>query len=159
MPNLNVRLEVVYAVLAEAGILDQTLVVLTSDHGMELHDAARQGSVLDRLDAAHVRYVSAAGGVYFKTMLARPDVDHLASGETTAVQLTILDADTVDGPEELSVVGATVTVSAGAEGVATSGASGLVTLELTPHEGAAEVVVTVTHAAFNARSFAIPVQQ
>jgi hypothetical protein len=56
LSHIDADLGVLFAWLAEWGLMDSTAVILTSDHGMQIGDLSRSGWPSDSLDAAGIRY-------------------------------------------------------------------------------------------------------
>ncbi len=151
IPATGRRLEIVLAILEEAGILDRTLILLTSDHGMELRDLARQGSDGDRLAATGLRYATAGKGIFFKRLAVDVEgAEALAGGQAGDLRLRVLDRYTLGGPEVLAIEGAIIRVVEGAEAVeAVTDDLGEVILRVSPLEGAGEVILSIEHDAYN----------
>ena len=136
MPRMNVRMEILLSILEQAGLLDSTLVVLTSDHGMELKDRSRTGSPTTTLQASDIRFRRVGDGIYFLDLAAEVQ---RGEGELT---VTVFDEDTVLSEDPVRIASARVAVVDGAapaeaytdaDGVAVLslvGASGPVTLEI-----------------------------
>jgi arylsulfatase A-like enzyme len=73
LSHIDADLGVLFAWLAEWGILDSTAVILTSDHGMQIGDPSRSGWPPDSLDAAGIRYEPDTGlGIYLGAQSERP---------------------------------------------------------------------------------------
>jgi predicted AlkP superfamily pyrophosphatase or phosphodiesterase len=146
--RVNQRLEVLFATLQEAGILDDTLVVLTSDHGMELQDQARKGSLVDEVTSqttpVRFRYVSKY--LYFKTLAAEVTDSQLSAGESGMVELEVTDSDTRWGTQQLPVEGVVVSVVDGgtADAVAT-GEDGVVSVSVDVDADASDVLLELSH--------------
>ncbi|MGM0556346.1 MAG: alkaline phosphatase family protein [Myxococcota bacterium] len=146
--RVNQRLEVLFATLQEAGILDDTLVVLTSDHGMELQDEARMGSLVDEISAqtTPVRFRKVGKFLYFKTLAVEVTDNQLAAGSNSSVSVKVTDSDTRWGPTKLPVEGVTISVVEGgtASQVATA-ENGRATLDIDVDAGATDVLLEFTH--------------
>ena len=136
------------------------MVVLTSDHGMELKDSSRRGSTTDRLSAEGIRFVKVGNNLVFKRLAVEVEGgDDLTPGEPAQILLTVLDRHTVDGPERVPIAGATVRVISGAEEVsAVTDASGTLEMELRPAQGAQAVELLVEHADYNAEALELSLQ-
>jgi hypothetical protein len=142
LPNVSQRLEAVWALLEDAGILDQTIIVLTSDHGMEMKDTSRSGSTTNQLDAAGIKYIKVGAGIFFKTLSGS------AALEADTLTVTVVDEDTVGQELPVPVAGVQVTVTTGADEVTgVTDQEGTVVLALTSADGA--LALTLTHDDFN----------
>jgi arylsulfatase A-like enzyme len=138
-------------VLKEAGIYDQTLIVLTSDHGMELLDPSVNGSPLAGL-TKEVGVTTASHFVYIRQLgIAGPAT--LALGSNTAT-FTVTDRDGAEPVGE-----ATVTVAAGgvtlAEGATATDGTVALTFDLA---AAGDVTVTARQGGFTTETVTIGAQ-
>ena len=142
LPRVSARLTAVFALLDDAGILDDTIIVLTSDHGMELKDTSRSGSTTNALDAAGIKYVKVGAGIFFRTLA----VTAVQDGDVLTV--TVVDEDTANAQLPIAIPGASVRITAGAmEVTAFTDDTGTATLALTEVEGPLQI--EVLHDAFN----------
>ena len=67
LDHIDANFGVLHDWLAAWGLLEETTIILTSDHGMQLGDPSRSGSLLDRLETAGIRYRKGTGmGVYLE---------------------------------------------------------------------------------------------
>lgn len=67
MEHIDKDIGVVFKWLLKWGILDKSVIIFTSDHGMQMGDPARSGSFTDSLDEAGISFVEGTGnGVYLK---------------------------------------------------------------------------------------------
>ena len=141
--RIDKRMGILLAILEEAGILDETMIVLSSDHGMELTDNNRGGSSSDLLRNRGFKFRHIGPFVYFNTLSITVDSDELNIGEFAEIEVTLLNSD------DLSPVrNGIIDFSEGAEGepVLTDEA-GMAVIGLTP--SASEIILTVTHNDFN----------
>jgi hypothetical protein len=95
----NARLRLLIRVLKEAGIYDETLIVLTADHGMELKDPSVRSDVLAGLPA-DIGLVREHAFVYLKQLLA-------SHGDLAGASTTFIVTDRDNG---LPIAGALVVV-------------------------------------------------
>ncbi|MCA9520864.1 MAG: carboxypeptidase regulatory-like domain-containing protein, partial [Myxococcales bacterium] len=137
---------------------EQGIVVLTSDHGMELADSARNKSGLsDKLDKAGLKYVMEDGLLYIKTLQLELSTTSFVSGQELTVNLTVSDGDSLHHPTKNVVEGAVVTVTIGGQSVtATSDADGLASLTFTPQSGSIEIRVEANGYNAHTRTFSVP---
>lgn len=146
--RVNQRLDVLFATLEEAGILEDTLVILTSDHGMELQDQSRKGSLVDELAGLNepVRFRQLSKFLYLKTLEAEVTDNQLSAGAARSLSLTVTDSDTRWGPTKLPVEGVVVSVVDGgtADAVAT-GDDGVVSVSVDVDGGASDVLFELSH--------------
>lgn len=148
VPRVSARLTAVWALLEEAGILDDTIIVLTSDHGMELKDASRRGSTTDLLSADGVRFTKVGAGIYFRMLSLSAVV------EDDSVTVTVVDQDTAGSPEPVPVPAVTVSIASGAaEAAGVTGTDGTVTLPLADLDG--PLILSASHEAFNPASLTV----
>jgi predicted AlkP superfamily pyrophosphatase or phosphodiesterase len=90
----NRRMEILFDLLRRAGWLDDTMVILTSDHGQCLQDTARSADFRPALEAAGIRAVVTNTFLYLLTLDVRAQADTLERGETAAIEVVVLDDDT-----------------------------------------------------------------
>lgn len=142
------RLGRILDAIRAAGVLGETLIVVTGDHGSENQDLENEGLPSDfeaRLNEAGVAHVMADWNVYLLTLDIGSSVPRLRRGENE-VTFTITDNDTGSGVEGATVKlsGTTTTVEGATD------AEGKVTLRFTPARRV--VKVTATAEGFNART-------
>jgi acetyltransferase-like isoleucine patch superfamily enzyme len=152
LPVTSRRIELLLEVLREVGILDQTLIVLTADHGMELGDDNRSGSTTNELSGAGFSFVSSGADIYFLMLDVDVDPAEVEAGAAEELTITVTNIDTGE-----PVVAATVDVLAGGEGDgAATDAEGVAVLEVTVDAEAADLQLAVSHARFNDRVIVMP---
>ncbi len=142
------RIRILIEILKEAGIYEDTLIVLTADHGMELKDPNLRGGLLSGL-SSDVAYVLDHDFLYLKQLELWHTVLPTDSGIVT---FTVADRDGT--PPANLVAGALVVVERDGVELArgTTGADGTVSLELSHDDGALTATVmkngfsTETHA-------------
>lgn len=142
----NQRLRIIIEILKEAGIYDDTLIVLTADHGMELKDPSVRTDPLAGLPA-DIAVVRDHYFVYLKQL----HVTHSELPEGTGdVTFTVADLD-----GGAPVGGAAVVVKAGEVvlGEGTTAADGKLTLSLALGGGAA--IATVSKTGFSTEGHAL----
>jgi len=131
------RQQVMFDVLRQAGVLDDTLIVFTSDHGQLLQDNKRNLDFVPVLRKAGIGFRATNAFIYLLTFDVSISPDRLSRGEPAQVELLVRDDDTRE-----PVSGAKVTLTSGS--AAASGetdAMGRVRLSFTP--AADETTVTV----------------
>lgn len=122
----NQRLRILIEILKQAGIYDDTLIVLTADHGMELKDPNLAGRLLKNLPS-DIGLVHEHDFIYLKQLVLTHSTMPTGPGEVT---FTVSDSD---GQAPLNVVGgATVVIMRGTEELAsgTTEVDGTVVLDL-----------------------------
>jgi hypothetical protein len=149
VPHVDRHLQVLFDWLEELGILRETAIIITSDHGMQLGDPSRSGWPPDALDAAGIKYAPDTWlGVYFKILLAEFSTETVIPGEDQLVTLRVFDED-----NHGAVAGAEVTATDGAsELLAVTDETGYAEFGITP---IGPVTVTVTHESFNRRQYVL----
>lgn len=143
IPRTGFRVQVLIEILKEAGIYDDTLIVLTADHGMELKDPNLRGFYLSGLPA-DIGIVHDRDFVYIKQVRVEHTPIPAAGG---AVTFTVSD---IDGSAPLNLLpDAVVIVESGEDELArgSTDVEGMVTLEL-PESGGA-LTVTVLKSGFS----------
>ena len=141
------RLTRILEAMGSAGVLGETLIVVTGDHGAENQDLEKRGlpsDFSDYLAKRNIRHVMADWHVYLLTTKLKTKPRRFHMGEKTSTTFTVRDDDT-GGPVE----DAKVTVR-GLPGDALTGstdADGKVTIGFTPRDRRFRVVVT--HEEFN----------
>ncbi|MFU8804784.1 MAG: alkaline phosphatase family protein [Bradymonadaceae bacterium] len=130
--RVNERLAILLELLEYLDLLDTTLIVLTSDHGMELQDSSRMGWKTRALNTADIAYRHAGWYIYFKQLETDLVDNALTAGAEGALTLKAYDSDTRWGPELIGAIDVTIRVIEGgtAEDVRTN-ADGIATLEIT----------------------------
>ena len=139
--STNERLRMLIEILKEAGIFDDTLIVLTADHGMELMDPATRGDPLSGL-APDIGLFREHANVYLK---------QLAVSASGTGDVTITVADTDGGG---AIGGATVAITSGERELArgVTDATGNVVLAF---EADGAVFATVSKSGFSTEAHAI----
>lgn len=145
----------------KAGLFEDTLFVVTSDHGMATQASRAEGNPDDGIAAAlKTAGVKAAYGkgafVYLKCLEVTASVKALKAGASTTLTLSVRDDDIDEHGARPGQFGAAVTVDGVALGV-TDGA-GNVTVTLTAPAGAESVEVVVTHPDYNSAKLTLPVE-
>ena len=126
-------------------LLDQTLIALTSDHGMSLQDPSRnKTSTSARLRAAKFGFVDQSFFIYIKTLSLTLSTETFKKGVPTTVELTVLDGDSQHIGKSLPLKGATVSVVGGDPGLkVVTDDEGKATLLITPTATSVEFTVTL----------------
>lgn len=154
LPDTAERVRVLLEILREAGVLEETVVVLTSDHGMELGDASRSGSATNSLTDAGVRFTSTGPHIYFITMDVVVNPSGVTAGTEATLDLTVADSDTGQPIAE-----ATIDVVSGAEpATAVTDSEGDATLHLVVADSATSVELIITADRYNDRTAVIDVE-
>ena len=155
LDETDVRIGRILDVLEAEGLIDETLFVVTTDHGMAPTDASLKADQVQVVVNAGMRAVVAAPLIYLIDMAVT--VTAHEDGRTAMVEVLANDADGTG--ERAPVEGAEVTVSAhtGTEGHlrvlgrATTDAGGTCGLPLPASVAAEDLFVTVEHDDFNPR--------
>jgi predicted AlkP superfamily pyrophosphatase or phosphodiesterase len=140
------RLTRILASMDSAGVLGETLIVVTGDHGAENQDLEKRGlpsDFSDYLNEHKVQHVMADWHVYLLTTKLRTDPKRFFRKDKVSATFTVTDDDTGD-----PVGDATVTVRGlPTEVEGTTNDEGKVTLEFKPMDRRFKIVVT--HPDFN----------
>lgn len=140
--RVNERLDLMLDLLEYLDLLDTTLIVLTSDHGMELQDNTRMGSKARALNTAGIAYRHAGWYIYFKQLETEIIAHDLAPGSSGTLQLKAYDSDTRWGPERLGAPNVTVRIiEGGTAAEVRTDAQGLAILEIEVEAGADGVLL------------------
>ncbi len=136
------RLGRILDAMGGAGVLGETLIVITGDHGAENQDLEASGGPGDfstKLTDAGIAHVMADWHVYLLTTAVSADPSSFQRGQEIETTFTVTDDDTTEPVE-----GATVKVTGIAEGTVegTTDAEGKVTLTFTPSRPRLRVLVT-----------------
>ncbi len=138
LARIDTRMAVIREAYAMRGALDDTLFVLTSDHGMELVDPSRRGGLRAtiRETGVRTRYVASGGGIWLATLALTAE----ATPAADAIDVTVTAHD--DGRP---VEGATVRCEGCPDGIeAITDAAGRARLPT-----AAADAITASHPGFN----------
>lgn len=151
------RMARILGAMEEAGVLGETLIVLTGDHGMENEDLDRRGLPSDFeafLNERGVVHVMADWHVYLLTMDVGLSHTSFRERTETTVDFTVTDDDTGNplGDALVEVQGVRDGPVSG-----TTASDGTVTLDFTP-EGR-HLTVRVSHPDFNERLLTFAVSQ
>ena len=151
------RLTRILEAIRSSGVLGETLIVVTGDHGAENQDLEKRGlpsDFSDYLAERNIDHVMADWHVYLLTMKLRAEPSEFMKGKKTSTTFSVTDDDTGD-----SVPDAKVTVR-GLRGDAVEGTTddeGKVTLDIKPRDRRFRVLVTHPDLNKTARRFrAIP---
>ena len=85
---------------ANRGVLHETLVVLVSDHGMELQDPTRNHTIGTYLNQSKIKAIQSASGLYFLPTLKLKTTSDIDSGD---LKITTLDHWNEEGVEGVTV--------------------------------------------------------
>ncbi len=148
--RVNQRMEAMLDVLEYLEIDDSTLVVLTSDHGMELQDQSRRASRTRALGEAGVSMRRSGWFSYFKELEADL-LEASRQGDEVVVEASVIDKATRYAESPAAVDELMVDVVAGADEVEVEGwEDEVVTLRLEPEADASEVMLRFDHDDWNA---------
>lgn len=141
------RLTRILEAMGSAGVLGETLIVVTGDHGAENQNLKKRGlpsDFSDYLAKRNIRHVMADWHVYLLTTKLKAKPSRFIQGKKSSTTFTVRDDDTGDPVE-----GANVTVRGlpGEAVTGSTGADGKITIEFTPRDRRFRVVVT--HEEFN----------
>lgn len=141
------RLGRILSAMRSSGVLGESLIVITGDHGSENQDLNKKGLPSDfekRLNKANIAHVMTDWQVYLLTVDVKTDVSRITTGKNT-VTFTVTDDDT-GAPIE----GATVAIRGATKDVkGTTDGEGRTTLTFTPRTR--RVTAVVKAAGFNRR--------
>ena len=145
--------------LEHLDLLDTTLIVLTSDHGMELQDRTRQANPTRAIGAAGVAYRKVGSFVYFKQLDSELVTSDLQAGQRGSVTLRVYDRDTRWGAETVGAPAVVAQVIDGGTSAAlATGADGEVTLAVEVDADATDVLVEFTSNEWTTYRVRVPVQ-
>jgi hypothetical protein len=150
LDETDVRVGHILSTFEANGLLDDTLFIITTDHGMAPADASLKANQVRAVRDAGMRAIIPDPLVYLIDMAV--DVNVHADGRTAIVEVLANDADA--SGERSPVVGAEVTLSthnARVLGRAKTDSGGTCGLPLPVEVEPAEMFVTVHHDEFNAR--------
>lgn len=88
------RMQIMLDIMREAGVLDDTMIVLTSDHGQCLQDITRSIPFQPALEAAGLEFVVQDAFVYLLTMRVRASYGQLVPGQSSRISIEVLNDDT-----------------------------------------------------------------
>lgn len=144
------RIGRVLAVLEETGCFDETLIVVTADHGMAPQDVSLRASVAAHVLTTGMQAVVAEPMIWLRDLAVT--VERAADGRTARVVVRANDAD-ADG-RHAPVTGAEVAVTSGEDRLATgtTDAGGRYGFATPGHLDAEQITVTVTAPGFNPRN-------
>ena len=151
----DARLGRILGAMGDAGVLGETLIVVTGDHAGENQAAGRKGQPSDiesllNSPPSPIEHVMADWQVYLRTVDIEASHTSFTSGQATTVTFTVTDDDLNADGTTRPVEGALVSVDYGAGSVpGITDAAGQVTLDLTPATDT--IMVTVSHPDFNTR--------
>jgi phosphonoacetate hydrolase len=132
--------------LERRGIAGSTMVVVTSDHGMEHQerDPAKLGGWFEALKESGVRLVESTRFVYVRTSRVGVVGPVPPAGSRGMLELSVVDDDADESGARPPLAGATVTVrdGAGSTWTGTVGTDGRIRLPVRPRRGPLEVLVT-----------------
>lgn len=150
------RLGRILGAMRGAGVLGETLIVVTGDHGGENQAAGRKGLPSDFAgflngQAPPIHHVMADWQVYLRTLDLEASTTQFQPGIPTSVTFTVTDDDVNADGSARPVQGATVTVEDGvtSEVTGTTDSAGRVTLSFTPDSDT--IFVRAAAAEFNER--------
>ena len=147
--RVNQRMGVLLEVLEYLGIDDSTLVVLTSDHGMELQDQSRSSNRARALSETDIQFRRA--GWYYYFMDLATEVEGIQEvGDEVRLSLRVIDAGTKGTEEPVGVAEVDVVVVSGGQGetVRTDG-EGYAEITVTPDGDFGDVLFEFDHPQWN----------
>jgi hypothetical protein len=129
--RVNERLGIMLNLLEHLELLDTTLIVLTSDHGMELQDNTRIEPKARALSTAGIAYRHAGWYIYFKQLDTEIVNHNLSAGAMGTLTLKAYDSDTRWGDERIGAPNVVVRVlEGGAAQEGMTNGDGLATLQI-----------------------------
>lgn len=143
--TVDVHLGTLLGLYEAAGVLEDTVVVLTSDHGMETQDPDRYKSWKKPLKDAGIKYKDPDGSafLYFKSLHVAVDGPDLVAGREAPLSVTVTNEDT-----GLPIVNAKVQVVGSEAPAVTTDESGMALVTLTPGAAGA-LTIQASHSNFN----------
>jgi len=150
LDETDVRIGRVLRVLEERGLFDNTLFVVTADHGMAAIDTSLRANQVGLLPREGLKAHVSEGLVYLLDMAV--EVEAAADGRTATV--TVLENDVDESGERPPIEGAEVVVSGPGAAVlarATTGRYGVAGVPLPPDLEPQEAIISVHHDGFNTR--------
>ncbi len=150
LDETDLRVGRVLAMLEERGLLDTTLFVLTSDHGMAATDVSLAANPVGLLPREGMKAHVSESLVYLLDMAVQ--VEAAADGRTATI--TVLENDPDENGEQPPVEGAEVALSGPGAAVlarASTDRYGVAGLPLSPDIDPGEIIVSVHHDRFNPR--------
>lgn len=150
LDETDVRLGRVLAVLEERGLLDTTLFVVTSDHGMAAIDVSLAANPVGLLPRQGMKAHVSESLVYLLDMAVA--VEAAADGRTATT--TVLENDLDESSERPPIEGAEVTLSGPQASVlarARTDRYGVAGVPLSPELEPQEMIISVHHDRFNPR--------
>ncbi|MBI2569849.1 MAG: alkaline phosphatase family protein [Candidatus Schekmanbacteria bacterium] len=153
------RIGKIVDVIKSAGVLDETAIVFTADHGMEqLGKNYDPRSPEQSMRDAGVQFVANGGNVYLQSLhLGIAGGEELTVGEPALVGVSVEEDDADELGARPPVAGAEVNLTNGSEASqASTDASGLASLSFTP--AAEEIAISATMPAFNAATATVEVR-
>ena len=147
--RVNQRMRIMLEVLDYLEIDDSTMVILTSDHGMELQDMSRSSSRSRGLSQAGVNFRSHGWFYYFKELAV--EVDEITEeGDEITFSLSVIDRATEDVEESMGVDEIEVSVIDGGEAdVVATDEEGLVDVTVAIEDGADSVLFEFDNSQWN----------
>lgn len=147
--RVNERMGIMLEVLEYLAIDDATLVVLTSDHGMELQDRSRSSSRGRAFSDADVSVRRAGWYYYFKQLAV--EVDEVVDDGDVELSLKVYDRATEEADDNVGVDDVEVSVVDGGDAeVAISDNDGRVELTVVPDGEDESVLLQFEHSDWNA---------
>lgn len=145
LPTADEQLGALLDLYQTAGVLDDTLVVIVSDHGMETQDLDRYQNWKTPLKQAGIRFRDPDGSafLYFKSLRVEASAQALVREQAGQVTLTVTDDDT-----GTPISGAMVKIEGADDFLSTTDEAGMAVVEFTPPTSA-PVTLTITHEDFN----------
>lgn len=138
--RVNQRMRIMQEVLEYLEIDDSTMIVLTSDHGMELQDTSRASSRHRALVDAGVSFRNTRFSYYFKELAVQFEEVN-ADGDEATFTFRVIDKGTEDTEEPVGIEDIEVSVVADGDGEALlTDREGYVDIVVTPHSGADSVL-------------------
>ncbi|HIA01007.1 MAG TPA: hypothetical protein EYN66_03730 [Myxococcales bacterium] len=141
--EMDVRLKAILDAYEARGALENTLIVLTSDHGMELQDPSRNANVGAQVTSSGMKVLNSGSGMlYLRTLELVKSVDT----ELVSVEIRVKNHDNNDPVSNSEVI-----CEGCVEDSVLSNEEGLAVF--TYEEGADSLTFTATHTEFNPQVF------
>ncbi len=154
MDETDVRIGQVLDILERKGLLDSTLFVVTSDHGMAYQDVALAANPARHVERIGMKAVTCEPMIWLRDL--RVELVRAADGRTGRVVVTDNDAD--EGGEHAAVAGASVHVADHPDrrlASFTTDASGTAAFTTPSDVPSAQIALAIEHPDFNPRHVAL----
>ncbi|HLX36652.1 MAG TPA: alkaline phosphatase family protein, partial [Candidatus Binataceae bacterium] len=150
----DARIGKVLALLSARGMLDSTLFVVTSDHGMAAQDVALNANPTVEPVKAGIKGIFAEPMIYLRDL----HIECLRANDRRTLRVTVLDNDVASDGERPAIEGAKVKLrdnSGAVIGEGATSAAGIVAFATPGNLPDADLSLEVEHADFNRRTLGV----